>query len=203
MSTSRFLPSHTERAIALARIVLGASGLFAIWMDPAEPARFVATTYALQAAYVLYAIVIAGLMWRRSRAVGPHRRLVGVGVRRRQARAGRIRADRAGQPGARGDPLHRAADAGGGDSTLADRLQALRERVALEWKVPVTIRITPVPFALSAALHQAVPLMAHEAIVNAVKHAHPTRIAVDVQIDDGVLRMIVSDDGSGFAFRGR
>jgi signal transduction histidine kinase len=93
-------------------------------------------------------------------------------------------------------------DAGGGGA-LEERLQALRERVALEWKVPVTIRVTPGPFALSAALQQAVPLMAHEAIVNAVKHAHPTRISVDVQIDGRLLRMIVSDDGSGFSFRGR
>jgi signal transduction histidine kinase len=91
---------------------------------------------------------------------------------------------------------------GAGDGALAARLQALRERVALEWKVPVTIRVPPEPFTLPPALQQAVPLMAHEAIVNAAKHAHPTRIAVDVQIDGERLRIIVSDDGCGFAFRG-
>jgi signal transduction histidine kinase len=69
--------------------------------------------------------------------------------------------------------------------------------------VPVTIRITPEPFAPSAEVQQAVPLMAHEAIVNAVKHARPTRIAVDVSVDGGRLRMVISDDGSGFPFRGR
>ena len=94
-------------------------------------------------------------------------------------------------------------EAGSSDGALADRLHALRERVALEWKVPVTIRVTPEPFVLSAELQQAVPLMAHEAIVNAVKHAHPTRISVDVQIDGRLLRLIVTDDGSGFSFRGR
>jgi signal transduction histidine kinase len=97
----------------------------------------------------------------------------------------------------------RPQDAAGGDGALADRLHALRERVALEWKVPVTIRVTPEPFALSAELQQAVPLMAHEAIVNAVKHAQPTRISVDVQIDGPLLRLVVGDDGSGFSFRGR
>lgn len=94
-------------------------------------------------------------------------------------------------------------DAGNGDGALTERLQALRQRVADEWKVPVTIRVTPEPFTLSAELQQAVPLMAHEAIVNAVRHAHPTRVSVDVQIDGPLLRMIVSDDGSGFSFRGR
>jgi two-component system sensor histidine kinase UhpB len=45
-------------------------------------------------------------------------------------------------------------------------------------------------------------MMAHEAIVNALKHSQPSRIAVDVRSDDGVLRLIVSDDGGGFPFRG-
>ena len=94
-------------------------------------------------------------------------------------------------------------EAGSGDGSLADRLHALRERVALEWKVPVTIRVTPEPFVLSPELQQAVPLMAHEAIVNAVKHGHPTRISVDVQLDGPWLRLIVSDDGTGFSFRGQ
>jgi signal transduction histidine kinase len=90
----------------------------------------------------------------------------------------------------------------GGDGALAARLHALRERVTLEWKVPVTIRVPPEPFTLSPALQQAVPLMAHEAIINAAKHARPTRIAVDVHIDGERLRITVSDDGCGFAFRG-
>ena len=67
-SSPRFLPSHTERAIALARIVLGASGLFAIWLDPAEPARFVEATYALHGVYVAYSLVLAWVMWNRSSA---------------------------------------------------------------------------------------------------------------------------------------
>jgi len=86
---------------------------------------------------------------------------------------------------------------------VAGRLEALRERVAAEWKVPVSIRVHPSPMALSEPLEQAVPLMAHEAIVNALKHASPSRISVDVQANDGTLLMAVSDDGCGFSFRGR
>ena len=45
--------------------------------------------------------------------------------------------------------------------------------------------------------------MVHEAIVNAVKHARASRILVDVDADETVLKVAVSDDGAGFPFRGR
>jgi signal transduction histidine kinase len=88
-------------------------------------------------------------------------------------------------------------------TTLASRLQDVRERVLLEWKVPVTIRVDPRPIQLSAALEQALPMMAHEAIVNALKHAQPSRISVDVNPDGNSVRLVVADDGAGFAVQGR
>jgi signal transduction histidine kinase len=89
-----------------------------------------------------------------------------------------------------------------GETALRTRLEALRERVALEWKIPVTIRLHPESVALSQQLEQAVPMMAHEAIVNALKHAQPSRISVDVESDDRTLKLVVSDDGHGFPFQG-
>jgi signal transduction histidine kinase len=89
-----------------------------------------------------------------------------------------------------------------GETALRNRLEALRERVALEWKIPVSIRVAPDAVALSERLEQAVPMMAHEAIVNALKHGRPTRISVDVKSDDGVVKLVVSDDGQGFPFKG-
>jgi len=86
---------------------------------------------------------------------------------------------------------------------LVGRLESLRERVALEWKIPVSIRVTPDSMVLPERLQQAVPLMAHEAIVNALKHAHPSRISVDVRSDSRSVQMVVSDDGAGFPFEGR
>jgi hypothetical protein len=43
-----------ERTIAAARVLLAATALFAIWLDSAEPARFVSESYALHSAYVAY-----------------------------------------------------------------------------------------------------------------------------------------------------
>jgi signal transduction histidine kinase len=45
--------------------------------------------------------------------------------------------------------------------------------------------------------------MVHEAIVNALKHGEPSRVAVTVDSTDGQITVIVADDGQGFPFRGR
>ena len=86
---------------------------------------------------------------------------------------------------------------------LLVNLDALRERVALEWKVPLTIRVGPRVAAIPTSIERAIPPMVHEAVVNALKHGEPSRIRVDLDVADGVLRIIVGDDGHGFPFRGR
>jgi len=91
-------------------------------------------------------------------------------------------------------------DHGGG---LAARLDDLGQRIALEWKTPVSIRVAPGARTSSTAVAQAVPLMVHEAVVNAMKHARPTRVAVTIDETDGHLRIVVRDDGCGFEFKGR
>jgi signal transduction histidine kinase len=56
--------SRAERLIAAGRVVLAVSSLFAVWLDPAEPAKYADVAYALLAAYVVYAAAIAFLVWR-------------------------------------------------------------------------------------------------------------------------------------------
>jgi len=89
------------------------------------------------------------------------------------------------------------------DGSLVGRLDALRERIALEWKAPVSITVTPGTLTIPEAVEQAVPMMVHEAVVNALKHAQPSRVAVSVAGADGELRIVVTDDGRGFPFKGR
>ncbi len=96
--------------------------------------------------------------------------------------------------------LRPGTSAGG---SLATRLDALRERLALEWKTPVSIRVSPEFQECPRELAQAVPLMVHEAVVNALKHAQPTRVNVNVDGALDRLRIVVSDDGRGFPFKGR
>jgi signal transduction histidine kinase len=87
---------------------------------------------------------------------------------------------------------------------LARHLEELRTRLAVEWKTPILVRVEPADIVLQDGDDQAVRLMVREAVVNALKHAHPSRIAVDVSANGGGgLRIVVSNDGRGFPFRGR
>jgi signal transduction histidine kinase len=86
---------------------------------------------------------------------------------------------------------------------LADGLEEMRERLEREWKTTISIRIASPMAALRPAMYRAVRLMLHEAIVNALKHGHPSRISVTVQEAGEALRLVVQDDGRGFAFVGR
>jgi signal transduction histidine kinase len=53
-----------ERLIAVGRVVLAVSSLFAVWLDPTEPAKFARVAYGLLVAYVVYATSTAAIMWR-------------------------------------------------------------------------------------------------------------------------------------------
>ena len=44
--------------------------------------------------------------------------------------------------------------------------------------------------------------MVHEAVINALQHAHPSKVTVDVAVRDGILALVVRDDGRGFPERG-
>src|SRR2546428_8285746 len=58
-----FQPSYAERLIAAARLVLVASSLLAIWLDPHEPAEYAELISRLLSGYFLYALVVAALVW--------------------------------------------------------------------------------------------------------------------------------------------
>ena len=51
--------SRTERLIAVLRVILAAGSLYAIWLDPTQPAKYEATTYTLLNVYLAYAALLA------------------------------------------------------------------------------------------------------------------------------------------------
>lgn len=59
MATAYSPTSRQERLIGAGRIVLAASSLLAVWLDPSEPAKYAQTAYGLLAAYLAYAAVVA------------------------------------------------------------------------------------------------------------------------------------------------
>jgi len=76
-------------------------------------------------------------------------------------------------------------------------------RFSAEWKIPVTLRVMPVDVALPRTIEQALRMMIHEGVSNALKHGHPSRVSVDVETNESHLKVIIADDGLGFPFRGR
>lgn len=62
----RFSRARAERTIATTRVAIAAFSLYAIWLDPAEPARFTQLTYLLHLGYITYSITLAAVMWRRA-----------------------------------------------------------------------------------------------------------------------------------------
>jgi signal transduction histidine kinase len=91
-----------------------------------------------------------------------------------------------------------------GAGPVANGLEAERARLAAEWKTPISLRVDPADMALPPATDQAIRLMVREAVVNALKHAQPSRVSVEVEAPDPAsIRIVVSNDGRGFPFRGR
>src|SRR5215471_12141714 len=55
---------QAERTIAAGRVALAVSSLFAVWLDPADPAQFARISSDLHLSYVAYAVLLAAGTWR-------------------------------------------------------------------------------------------------------------------------------------------
>ncbi len=89
-----------------------------------------------------------------------------------------------------------------GGADLASRLEEIKDQITAQWQTPVTVRFTGARATLPPDIEAAVPRMVHEAVVNALKHAAPSRVAVTLESHSDGLRVVVSDDGRGFPFVG-
>jgi signal transduction histidine kinase len=98
-------------------------------------------------------------------------------------------------------PESRRRGAGG---SVTATLEELRGRLAVDWSTPIVVRVTPLDLSLSPEAEQTLRFVVQEATVNALKHAQPSRVSVDVvHAPPAGLRVTVSNDGRGFPFRGR
>jgi signal transduction histidine kinase len=87
--------------------------------------------------------------------------------------------------------LHPAALERGG---LGPALRALGRRAG----VPVTLNVT-VTGRLPERIEVAAYYVVSEALTNAAKHARASRVEVDVGVADGILRLLIQDNGAGGA----
>jgi len=101
------------------------------------------------------------------------------------------------------DDLNPKSGARAGAETLDGSLRRKVARLSIEWKTPITVHVMPSDLAVPPPLEQAIGLMCQEATINALKHAHPTRVSISVAASDADVRLTVVDDGRGFPFSGR
>jgi signal transduction histidine kinase len=87
--------------------------------------------------------------------------------------------------------------------SLGQRLEQLRNRLAPHRQATIDIRLRPEDLSLPPGTEGALLMMVHEAVANALKHAAPSHVAVEIGADKDGVCVSVSDDGRGFAFEGR
>lgn len=64
MSKNRAPGLRPERLIGTARVFLAVFTLFAVWLDPTEPAKNAELAYSLMAIYGAYSVTVAVMVWR-------------------------------------------------------------------------------------------------------------------------------------------
>ena len=89
------------------------------------------------------------------------------------------------------------------DAGLIVRLELLAHRVELEWGVSVDLRCPYVDESVGMSALDSVYYLVSEAVVNAARHAGASVVQVDIEISDLEMRVVVDDNGRGFAFHGR
>ncbi|HEV7765109.1 MAG TPA: histidine kinase [Thermoanaerobaculia bacterium] len=96
----------------------------------------------------------------------------------------------------------RPHDARAGRDILADELQRMHERYALEWGLEVDVE-TRADDDVPARLAHELSRIVNESLANAAKHGGATRAKISVTGRDGHLHVSVADNGRGFPFTGR
>ncbi len=91
----------------------------------------------------------------------------------------------------------RPADLAGAD--VAGALQALVQRLGTQAAAAVDCAVRGAPAPLPEAVEAELLRIAQEALTNALIHADAARISVELVFEQGRLRLLVADDGRGFA----
>lgn len=102
-------------------------------------------------------------------------------------------------------PLFRAADTvqEPANAPLIDRLRELTRSIGRDWPILVESAIRGSVQKLPTELEEDLYHIVREALINAARHSHCTRVHLSIDVRGHQAWIIVEDDGRGFAFRGR
>lgn len=79
-----------------------------------------------------------------------------------------------------------------------EELKALARRLGQQWSVDCSVNAREDQASIPIRLQLDLQNLLREAVANAVRHGGASRIDVDVAVEDGGLRLEVTDNGSGF-----
>jgi two-component system sensor histidine kinase DegS len=88
------------------------------------------------------------------------------------------------------------------ESDLQARLRDLARRIERQWGYPVAVAVDRWEAPVSEAMAFQICHLVNEALVNAARHAAPTRLSLEVATLGGDAVITVADDGHGFSFQG-
>jgi signal transduction histidine kinase len=92
----------------------------------------------------------------------------------------------------------RQSGAGSPEKEIGELLERMAQQVSQASRVPVRFETFGTPAALDPAVEHDILMVAREAVNNAVSHAQPKEIWLQVFFEDGKIRIRVVDDGCGF-----
>jgi two-component system NarL family sensor kinase len=75
----------------------------------------------------------------------------------------------------------------------------MTERSSREHGVDTTLVVNGEPFDMIPRAAHSLTMVAREAVFNAILHANPQSIRVELDFSSDALQIVVSDDGQGFA----
>jgi ligand-binding sensor domain-containing protein/signal transduction histidine kinase len=81
---------------------------------------------------------------------------------------------------------------------LVPAVAQLARRVSLESGIDIRVNVDGQPVALGSTTEESLTMLIREALLNAIRHASPTRLTVSLSFDRRRLHVAIEDDGLGF-----
>lgn len=92
----------------------------------------------------------------------------------------------------------RRGETGDRRTEIADELRALLQETGAHWQIGTELILPDHSPWVSVQLSHEIRQLVREAIANAVRHGKCSKVCVELTDEDGVLKLSISDDGTGF-----
>ncbi len=84
------------------------------------------------------------------------------------------------------------------DLGLVVSLKDLSKEFSRQTKIAVKVNCDPLPVAIPREIASCLYRVAQESLQNIAKHAHAKRVTISLALRDGILKLLISDNGVGF-----